>query len=470
MMGVSHIFTICLLGSTANAFFEQMFGGNAQFQEPPEFRWPKGIPKKIHPSFDYMKGTEWKWNKWRNVKFNHDGTFTAPTPDCEEDMCKWSATKDSVYIVWGDAGVHILAPKGEREAKEGSSIEGIRKKDKQKCTAEFIRIDEEAAELHKDLFAELGLADGATDGEIKKAYRKMSVIYHPDKNKDDPAALKKFNSIRSAYEVLSDGDKRFLYETAGLAAVREAEKEDASGGQGGGMQAMFGGGRPKKQRQAKKGNDYKTDYKLSLETLYNGESVSTTIKRRVVCKRCADKPDAPHCKGCKACPGDVKMVQKRMGNMIVQQQVNVPSSQRCKDESAVLETLVERGMADQSELKFPRMSEQKPGEIPGDVLLKLKTIKHAVFTRKKNDLHAVHHISLKEALTGFKSSITHMDKRIVEFGRDGVSEPEMRLKIKGEGMPLHDDPSEFGDLILTLRIEFPKTISEENQAKIKAIF
>merc|ERR1712150_418947 len=113
--------------------------------------------------------------------------------------------------------------------------------------------------------------------------------------------------------------------------------------------------------------DYKMNMRVTLEDLYNGHTVSTNIRRRVVCKHCSRDPKAERCKGCTACPGCVKMVQKQMGNMIVQQQVNVPSKERCKEEATALESVIEVGMADGSEIRFERMSEQKPGEIPGDV-------------------------------------------------------------------------------------------------------
>lgn len=473
----SALFLVALLMGQTHAFIDDLFrnmGGGGGFhhgggqQRIPEFKWPKGTPKKIHKNFNWLKGTEWKWNDWRNVNFDHEGFFKAPTGECENEMCRWSATKDTVYVVWGDAGVHTLKA-NKMTAEEGAVLQGTRKKDGDKCSAAFISIDEDAAELHRDLFAVLGLPEDATDSQIKKAYRKLSVQYHPDKNKDNPEAIKKFNEVRSAYEVLSDEDKKFLYETAGLKAVREAEKEDASQAHHhGGLSAFFGGGQQKKTK-AKKGPDYTMHAKVTLDALYNGDTINHNIKRRVVCKRCADS-NAERCKSCNPCPGGVKLVQKQMGNMVVQQQVNVPSKEKCKEESVSLETMLERGMADGTEVKHIRMSEQKPGEIPGDVIITLKTKPHPTFKREGNNLRTTQTISLKDALIGFTSSVKHMDGREVEFTRTSTTEPGFVHKIKGEGMPLHDDPSENGDLYVVLKIKMPRKINDEQRKAIETLF
>lgn len=440
-------------------------------QDVPEFKWPKGTPKQIHKEFDWLKGTEWKWNNWRNVVFNHDGSFTAPSQDCEHDMCKWSASEKKVYVVWGKSGSHILTP-NKKKAEKGASLKGYRKKDNDKCEAKFIKIDEEAAELHRDLFAVLGLDEDASDSQIKKAYRKMSIQYHPDKNGDDPEAADKFNQIRSAYEVLGDEDKRFLYETAGLKAVREAEKEDAQGAHHHGGLAAFFGGQPEKKTKAKKGGNYDMNVKVSLDDLYNGNTLSHSIKRRIVCKRCSKdaNPNHERCKGCKACPGGSKIVHKQMGNMIVQQQVNTPSKEKCKEEAVTMESEVERGMADGSQITHMRMNEQTPGEIPGDVVIHLSTRKHPRFKRDGNNLRTTKHISLKDALVGFETTIKHMDGREVEIVRTGVSPAGHVHKIKGEGMPLHDDPSSFGDMFVTLKIDFPKKLSAAQKKAINDLF
>mmetsp|Transcript_37338 Transcript_37338/g.73430 ORF Transcript_37338/g.73430 Transcript_37338/m.73430 type:complete len:480 (+) Transcript_37338:27-1466(+) len=470
-----------VLFSCGQAFMEdilrQMGGGGFQFQmggeEMHEFPgWPRGISGNIHKEFDWMKGTVWNWNNWRHVTFEHDGNFKAPTEECEAGACKWASGKKKIFIMWGkDAGLHILEP-SKMKAEAGVTLRGKRKRDGEKVNAIFERIDEEAAALHKDLYKVLGLDTDATDAAIKKAYRKLSVKYHPDKNKNNPEAAKTFNEIREAYEVLSDQDKKFLYETAGLKAVRDAEKEDAANaGQQhqGGLEAFFGGGQQRqKPAKAKKGASANMEVSIPLDLMYNSGSLTATFNRRVVCRNCRTSSSGK-CKGCSRCPGTVKMVQRQMGNMIIQQQEQVQSKEKCKDEDGELVLEIERGMDTGSKLTFPRMNEQTPGEIPGDVVVTVKQKKHDKFRRKGKNLYMDMDITMKEALLGFSKKFTHMDDREVTVSRDRVTQPDTVHQVRGEGMPVHNVPSDKGDLFITLKVKLPRRLDDKQKKELEKV-
>lgn len=461
-------------GGGGNFQFNMGGGGMQQGHEFPG--WPRGLSGRIHSNFDWVKGTVWNWNNWRHVTFEHDGNFKAPTPECEQGACKWMAGKKKVYVMWGrEAGLHILEP-NVAKAEAGTVLKGTRKKDKQKAQADFVQIDEEAAALNKDLHKVMGISPDADELEIKKAYRKLSVKYHPDKNKNDPAAVKLFNEVREANEILSDPDKRFLYETAGLKAVREAEKEDAAASAQQHHQDPFaaffggGGGQQVKQerRKAKKGASAQMDVSVPLETMYNGGNFQASMSRRVVCRNCR-KSSAGKCAQCNKCPGQTRMVQKQMGNMIIQQQEHVESKEKCKQEEGILDLEIERGIASGHKLTFARMNEQTPGEIPGDVVVTVKQTSHSVYKRTGKNLFRDYKISLKEALLGFESSFTHMDDREVHFKRTGVTQANTKHVLKGEGMPVHDFPSDLGDMTITLKVQLPKKLSEEQKAELEKI-
>merc|ERR1719409_1632947 len=100
-------------------------------------------------------------------------------------------------------------------------------------------------------------------------------------------------------------------------------------------------------------------------------------------------------------------------------------------------------MRDGETLNFPRMAEERPGMLPGSVNLKLKTNKHPLFTRRVNDLHMDMKINLRESLLGWSQTIRHLDGHTVEIGTKSVTKPFQVFRIKGEGMPLRDDPSSF---------------------------
>merc|ERR1712113_228548 len=147
--------------------------------------------------------------------------------------------------------------------------------------------------------------------------------------------------------------------------------------------------------------------------------------------------------------------------MVVQQEVMVEPKEKCKREEKTLSATIEKGMPDGEDIVFKYESEQKPGQIPGDVVLKLKTVQHPSFKRSRDTLSMKLSIPLRAALLGFETSFKHLDGHTVNLKRTGVTKPMQTIRIKGEGMPKHGTPSEFGDLIITFTVEFPAAIEPE---------
>jgi len=417
-------------------------------------KWPKGVSDKIGKKYNFLKGTEWNWNNWRNVKFNKDGNFEAPTRDCQGGQCRWSANKGKIFVLWGEAGLHELEISGELpteqnpQAMQGMRMSGRRLSDNDRCHATFQRVfDHEAAELDKDLYEILGLQDDADEAEIKKVYRSLSKKYHPDKN-PDTESRRIFNEIRDAYEILNDPDKKILYDTGGMEAVKDNDKG-----------------------QVKKGDNIDHDLDVSLEDLYNSGLIKAQLERRVVCRGCRERPDSPKCRGCSRCPNEVKMVNQQVGpGMIIQQQQEVQSKEKCKHENTVIDVHIERGMRDSETVTFERMAEQRPGMLPGSVNFKLKTRRHPKFERRGDDLHMKMRVSLRESLLGWSQTIRHMDGHTIEFSTDSVTKPYQTVHLKGEGMPMRDDPSSFGDLYVKVEVAFPGKVDDKQWEKIAGIF
>jgi len=204
--------------------------------------------------------------------------------------------------------------------------------------------------------------------------------------------------------------------------------------------------------------------------LYVGNEKTATVKRRVVCRNCKNKAHLPRCSSCQACPKEKKMVHRRVGNgMVVQQEVMVESKERCKREEKTLTATIEKGMPDGEEIVFKYESEQKPGQIPGDVVLKLKTVTHPMFKRSRDTLSMKIAIPLRAALLGFETSFKHLDGHTVTIRRTAVTKPGQVIRIKGEGMPKHGTPSEFGDLSITFTVEFPASIDPSLQAGLEGL-
>jgi len=305
-----------------------------------------------------------------------------------------------------------------------------------------------------DLYELLGIDEGASESEIKKAYRTLSKTHHPDKG----GSAAKFKELTAAYEVLSDGEKRALYDVGGLSAVES----------GSGKRDPWG--RP---IGVPKGPPVDVTVRVPLEDMYKGGNVRANVRRRVVCRGCKEdrswsswlgSGQKDKCAGCeRTCPPELKTVQKRMGPMLVNQEVEVPSQEKCKEEVRELQATIERGADDGTKIVFERASEQKPGSIPGDVHITLQGEKHAVFSRDGTHLSMQLHISLKQALLGFSRTIRHLDGHLVEIRHDTISRPQQVLVLPAEGMPVHGVPSEFGELRVTLLVDMPAALTAEER-------
>ena len=204
----------------------------------------------------------------------------------------------------------------------------------------YEELPQEEEEEEVDLYERLGVEAEATTKEIKTAYRKMSVIHHPDKNGGGEVAIVKFREITEAYEILSDPEKRVLYDHTGIAAARKGLEQQQE--QGGSPFDMFFGGGGGRQ-ESKRGRNMEIELPVTLEDLYVGNEKSATVKRRIVCKNCKTKMHTPRCRECGACPKEKKMVHRRAGpGMIVQQEVMVESKEKCKREEKTLSATIEK--------------------------------------------------------------------------------------------------------------------------------
>eukprot|EP00439_Symbiodinium_sp_Y106_P066529 s994_g10.t2 len=442
---LTHGFFEELFGGAQNIHFEM--GGGGRRQQP--VQWPQGVSDEVSKTMSWLKGTEWAWNNdGFTIKLTRDGDIEAPIQQCQRG-CKWTAEKGKLYLSVGNAGIfELVAPDPKPSRLEGQRLKGNSKRNpRERLTLTFNRIfDHEAVDLDKDLYEVLGLAEDADEASIKKVYRKLSIQYHPDKNPDE-ASKAKFAEIRDAYEVLNDPDKKILYDTGGMAAVKDSEKG-----------------------KVETTSDVNSEIEVGLEDLYLGTEFRATVKRGIVCRGCRKNPNSPNCKGCRKCKNQIKVVQVQMGPFLTQQQQEVPSKEKCKDVDAPLDVHIEKGMASGDTVTFPRMAEERPGMLPGSVILKLKAKKHPRFERRGSDLHTDLKISLRESLLGWSRTIQHLDGHEVEIKQTDVTKHLQVLKTRNEGMPHRDDPASFGDLHVKVSVEFPKTLTPQQREAIAQVF
>lgn len=341
----------------------------------------------------------------------------------------------------------------------------------------------------------LGVKPDASEAELKKSYRKLALQYHPDKN---PDAGDKFKLISQAYEVLSNPDKRRIYDQGGEEALQ-------GGGGGGGFNfsnpmdifdMFFGGhfGHDRRNDRERKVNDSVQTLSVSLEELYNGAVRRMKISKNVICEKCEGRGGKEGClQKCSSCKGSgvhVRMMQ--LGPGMIQQTHStcsechgqgemIPNKDKCKAcqgkkiarVQKELEIHIDKGMKDGSKITFTGEGDQEPGLQPGNVVVVLDEQEHAVFKRKGANLYIQIDLQLVEALCGFQKVVETLDKRhllISTLPGEVVKHMEYKC-IPSEGMPHHKNPFEKGNLVVQFLVHFPpqKFFSESQLGRLEKI-
>ncbi|KAF8469542.1 hypothetical protein BDZ91DRAFT_55571 [Kalaharituber pfeilii] len=330
------------------------------------------------------------------------------------------------------------------------------------------------------LYTVLEVSPTASDAEIKKAYRKLAMKWHPDKNAHNPEAADKFKEVGHAYEILSDPQKRQIYDQYG------EEGLNGEGGMGGGMSAedlfsqffggggMFGGGM--QQQGPRKSRDIVHVHKVSLEDIYKGKVSKLALQKNIICPKCDGRGGKEGAvKTCSGCNGaGFKTMMRQMGPMIQRFQTVCPDcsgqgeqireKDKCKNcggkktvtERKVLHVHVDRGVKDGAKVVFQGEGDQGPGIIPGDVIFVIETKPHERFQRKDDDLFYHAEIDLLTALAGGQIAIQHLDDRWLSINiiPGEVISPGQIKCITGQGMPSYRH-HDFGNLYIQFDVKFP---------------
>lgn len=333
----------------------------------------------------------------------------------------------------------------------------------------------------------LGVSPTATEAELKKAYRKQALKYHPDKN---PEAGDKFKEISQAYEVLSDSEKRGVYDEFGEQGIKE------KGGRGGGggfsspmdmFNMFFGGGGPGGGQMNGSNKSKPMVHKMgaTLEELYNGKNRKLAANRDLSCIDC-DGKGGKSVKKCTTCNGmGVKLKTRQMGPMLQQMQVpcavceqtgEIIGGAKCKTcngkkttrDKKILEIKIEKGQSSTHKFRFPGDGDHEPGKEPGDVIIQLEEKPHDLFQRHGIDLTMKVELSLSEALCGLKKVIKTLDDReiIIQTKPGEVMKHGAMKMIADEGFPTYKNPFTKGRLIIVFSVEFPESLTADAAKKI----
>ncbi|RMX90961.1 hypothetical protein D0868_14270 [Hortaea werneckii] len=338
----------------------------------------------------------------------------------------------------------------------------------------------------------LGVSPDATEQQLKTAYRKGALKWHPDKNQHSEEAEDKFKEISEAYEVLSQSDKRQLYDQYGKEGL------EGGGGMGGGMAAedlfaqffgggggpfggMFGGGMGGGMRDTgpKKARTIHHVHKVTLEDIYRGKVSKLALQKSVICPKCEGRGGKEGAvKTCQGCNGQGMKTMRQMGPMIQRFQTVCPDcngegesvrdKDKCKQcnakktiiERKVLHVHVDKGVQSGTKLSFRGEGDQIPGAQPGDVEFEIEQKAHPRFQRKGDDLFYHAEIDLLTALAGGAIYIEHLDERwltVEIMPGETISPGEVKV-IRGQGMPSYRH-HDYGNLYIQFDVKFPEKIN-----------
>lgn len=338
--------------------------------------------------------------------------------------------------------------------------------------------------MKRDFYEILGIGKNATPEEIKKAYRKKAIEYHPDKNPGDKKAEENFKAAAEAYEVLSDPDKKARYDQFGHQAF------DGSQGFGGGGMNMddifsqfgdifgsafgggfggFGGGGGQRRM---KGSNLRIKVRLTLEEIANGVEKKVKVKRKV------QAPGLRY-KTCGTCNGQGQVM--RVTNTILGRMQSAATCPQCGGTGQTIESKpkeadaqgmimqdetvsikIPAGVSDGMQLKVSNKGNDAPGNgIPGDLIVAIEEQEHETLKREGENLHLDLYISISEAVLGVSKDIETVTGKVRIKLEEGIQSGKI-LRLKGKGIPNINGYGN-GDLLVHVNVWTPRSVTREQR-------
>jgi molecular chaperone DnaJ len=347
-----------------------------------------------------------------------------------------------------------------------------------------------------DFYEVLSVSRDASDQELKTAYRKLAMQYHPDRNPDDPSAEEKFKECSEAYQVLSDPEKRAAYDRYGHAAFNGGgagaggnpfggaqDLGDIFGDLFGEMFNMGGGGGGRKASRVQRGRDLRYDLTLEFEEAVFGKEKEITIRRMETCVDCkgsgASKGKAPvtctQCGGrgqqrfqqgffsvartCSVCGGT--------GTLIVDPCQTCRGETRVQTEHSIL-VKVPAGVEQDTRIRYQGEGEAGKFAGPaGDLYVVLNVKAHKFFERDGDDLHCVMPISFPQAALGTELEIQTLEGEATIKVPEGTQSGK-EFKLRGKGVP-HLNSHGKGDLIIEIRVQTPGKLNKQQKELLRQL-
>lgn len=348
--------------------------------------------------------------------------------------------------------------------------------------------------MSKDYYEILGIERNASEEEIKKSYRKLAVKWHPDKNPTNKEeSEKKFKEISEAYTILSDTEKRNIYDKYGEKGVQQHE-----GGGGGhspedifsmffGGRQPFGGGEEMYEEQMKKTDPKIVEIPTNLKEMYTGSKKKITLKLKKLCNECNGE-GGKNMKNCDECKGKgIIIINRMIGPGMIQRMQSVCNKcngfkkiaeLKCNvcngnkiiinEQPFVLE--IEPGIYNGEQKIFKESGDQLPNEIKGDIIFVIKETNNTLFKRSGDNLILNHTIKLCDSIIGTNISINHITGEKIVYKEENMIKENAYTIIKNKGMPIPNKTGIYGNLYVVYSIEYPdKKLNHTEKELLKRI-
>ncbi len=351
----------------------------------------------------------------------------------------------------------------------------------------------------RDYYEVLGVSKSASETELKKAYRKKAIQYHPDKNPDDKQAEENFKEAAEAYEVLSNPEKRQRYDQFGHAGMSGSGGGGYSGGGmnmedifshfgdifgGGGGGSFFGGGfggGGRSSRRVNRGSNLRVKVKLTLKEISEGVEKKIKVKKQVECKSCkgSGAKDGSSFSSCSTCHGSGQVT--RIQNTILGQMQTASTCPTCSGEGKIITNKctscagegivrdeevitinIPAGVAEGMQLSVSgRGNAARRGGVNGDLLILVHEEEHPELIRDENDLLYNLFVSIPDSILGTAVEIPTIENK-VKVKIDAGTQPGKILRLRGKGLP---DINGYGrgDLLVKINVWVPNSISKDEK-------
>ncbi|MBA8877788.1 molecular chaperone DnaJ [Phyllobacterium sp. TAF24] len=342
--------------------------------------------------------------------------------------------------------------------------------------------------MKADYYETLGVARGADEKELKSAFRKLAMQYHPDKNPGDEKAEHKFKEIGEAYETLKDPNKRAAYDRFGHAAFENGGMGGGGGGFGGAggfadifediFGEMMGGGRQRRSGGRERGADLRYNMEITLEEAYAGKTAQIRVPTSITCDECSGSGAKPGTSPvtCNTCGGSGR-VRAAQGFFSIErtcptchgrgQTIKDPCT-KCSGQGRITEERslsvnIPAGIEDGTRIRLTGEGEAGVrGGPSGDLYIFLSLKPHEFFQRDGSDLYCKVPISMTTAALGGQFEVATLDGTQTRVKIPEGTQNAKQFRLKGKGMPVLRQPA-MGDLYIQIAIETPQNLNKRQR-------